>query len=64
MLAHITVEAREVYGQMTCYPACPGARLFADIAGTRTLTGAALRRIEAAGIEVRIVRPSVTLAGR
>lgn len=62
MTGTITVEAREVYGQMVCYPACVMSRLFAGLAGTKTLTGDKLRMIEAAGFSIEIIRPRVTLA--
>lgn len=34
----ITVELRDVYGKPTVYPVCEKAKLFAQIAGTKTLT--------------------------
>jgi len=55
----ITIEAREVYGNIACYPACEMSRLFANIAGTKTLTMDRLRMIEAAGFEIEITRPRV-----
>lgn len=34
----ITVQQRDVYGNRTYYPVCERSKLFAEIAGTKTLT--------------------------
>ena len=54
----IDVQVREVYGNRTVYPVCPTAQLLAQLAGTRTLTPAALRTIEQLGFTVRRVSPN------
>jgi hypothetical protein len=43
----ITVTIREIYGIKTVYPVCITAKVFASIAGTKTLTLATLKKIEA-----------------
>jgi hypothetical protein len=43
----ITVTIREIYGVKTVYPVCITAKVFASIAGTKTLTLATLKKIEA-----------------
>lgn len=48
----ITVTIRRVYGNAVIYPACPTARHFAAIAGTKTLTLDALRKIKALGYSI------------
>lgn len=48
----ITIEVRNVYGQMKAYPVCERARSFAKIAGTSTLTRSVLREIQSMGFEV------------
>ena len=48
----IKVTIREVYGIPTAYPSCTTARLFASIAGTKTLTLATLKKIEALGYTI------------
>lgn len=48
----IMIEVRSVYGELKAYPACPKARVFADLAGTKTLTQASLRLIQELGIEI------------
>ena len=48
----ITVEVKSVYGQLKVYPVCSGAKLFAEIAGSKTLTHATLSKVEALGYEI------------
>jgi hypothetical protein len=48
----ITVTIREVYGIKTVYPVCITAKVFASIAGTKTLTLATLKKIEALGYSI------------
>ena len=48
----VTVTVRRVYGNAVIYPACPTARHFAAIAGTKTLTLDALRKIKALGYSI------------
>lgn len=50
----IRVRIKEVYGVQTVYPVCSQAELFARIAGTKTLTPATLRAVEALGYTVEI----------
>jgi hypothetical protein len=45
----IVVEVRDVYGIPKVYPVCAKARLFAEIAGSKTLTHATLTRVESLG---------------
>ena len=52
----ITVEVRDVYGQTMYYPACDEAKLFAQIAGTKTLTLDVLNKIKALGYGVTATR--------
>lgn len=55
MSQEITVEKRDVYGQTKYYPKCDNARLFAAIAGTKTLTQPTIISIVALGYKVNIV---------
>jgi hypothetical protein len=48
----ITIEVRSVYGALQSYPVCEKADTFAAIAGTKTLTRAALHHIEALGYRI------------
>ena len=50
----ITVEIKDVYGSRVVYPACEAAKAFARIAGTKTLTPAALREIETLGFAIDV----------
>jgi hypothetical protein len=49
----VTVTVKSVYGNITAYPACPAASLFAQLMGTKTLTPQALKTIKALGFEVK-----------
>lgn len=55
----ITVTVREIYGIKTIYPACDTAKLLARLAGTKTLTAAALQTIKALGYTVAVAAPVV-----
>jgi hypothetical protein len=48
----VTVTVKSVYGNITAYPACPTAKLFAELIGTKTLTPQALSTIKALGFEI------------
>lgn len=48
----IVVNQRDVYGNRTYYPICEKAKVFACIAGTKTLTIHALRLIGQLGYTV------------
>jgi hypothetical protein len=63
--ASIKVKMRNIYGNPLIYPICERAILFADIADTKTLNVAQLRRIETLGFEiVELQSPKLgTLAG-
>ena len=56
----ITVEVKNVYGIETVYPACDKAKLFARLAGTKTLTRHALRDIAALGYQIEVKQKEVT----
>jgi hypothetical protein len=49
----IQVKVRSVYGNDTVYPLCEKAKLFADIAGTKTLTPHTLMLIERMGYTIQ-----------
>jgi len=48
----ITVQVKSNYGQIVAYPVCVESKLFAQLAGTKTLTIDALKTIKALGFEV------------
>ena len=52
----IEVEVKDVYGVLKYYPLCERAQLFADIAGTKTLTLQAIKKIEALGYSIKATR--------
>lgn len=58
----VTVTVRRVYGMPVIYPACANARAFSAIAGTKTITPAALRHIKNLGFDItEKTEPAATL---
>jgi len=51
-VAAIHIEVKSVYGELKAYPICSKARCFADLAGTKTLTRAALELVSTLGFEI------------
>jgi hypothetical protein len=58
---NITVQIRQVYGNETVYPVCEKAKLFALIAGTKTLTLQAIAQIKLLGYEITVQPVTRTL---
>ena len=54
MPTHITVRIAQQYSQQVVQPACGTSQLFAQIAGTKTLTKPTLDIIKQLGYEVRV----------
>ena len=50
----IVVEHKHIYGQFLIYPACDKSRLLCELAGTKTLTKAAVRTIKDLGYEILV----------
>ena len=48
----IVIKAKQVYGETKFYPECNNSRLFALIAGTKTLTIETLQHIKSLGYKV------------
>ena len=48
----ITIEIKSQYGQTVAHPICCKAKLFAKIAGTKTLTMETLKAVKALGYEI------------
>jgi hypothetical protein len=53
----ITIEIKTQYGQTVAHPVCCKAKLFAKIAGTKTLTIDTLKNVKALGYEIEQVIP-------
>jgi hypothetical protein len=49
---NIYVNERSVYGNTMIYPACDKAKVFANIAGTKTLTFETVQQIKNLGYDV------------
>ena len=50
----ITIHIRNVYGEDKAYPVCEKAKLFTDIAGTKTLRPCDLNYIQALGYKISV----------
>ncbi|NBW03347.1 MAG: hypothetical protein EBR87_06510 [Cytophagia bacterium] len=57
----ITIEIRSQYGNTVAYPACQAAKLFARIAGTKTLSSQALKDIQSLGFDITCFNSQNTL---
>lgn len=53
-MIHITVRLAQQYGQQVVQPVCRTSELFAQIAGTKTLTKPTLELVKRLGYEVRV----------
>ena len=53
----ITIEIKTQYGQTVAHPICCKAKLFAKIAGTKTLTMETLKNVRALGYEIEQLAP-------
>lgn len=51
---HIVIELKAIYGKMKAYPICNDAKVFASIAGTKTLTRDTLRSIANLGYAISV----------
>lgn len=54
MATHITVRLTQQYGQQVVMPACRTSELFAQIAGTKTLTKPTIDLVKQLGYEIRV----------
>jgi len=59
MVKTVRIVVRNVYGQLVCYPACERADLFAEIAGTRTLSHRTLALAERLGYTIHNDTPVI-----
>ena len=48
----IEITTKRVYGEIKIYPSCAVAQIFAQIAGTKTLSAAVMAQIESLGYNV------------
>ena len=58
-MTKITIEIKSQYGQTVAHPICCKAKLFAKIAGTKTLTLETLKTVKALGYEIDQVIPEL-----
>lgn len=57
----VQVEIKSVYGAEKIYPVCQTGKLFADIAGTKTLTREVLKNIKSLGYSLEIKQAEVQI---
>jgi len=57
----ITVQIKSTYGNENIYPVCDTAKLFADVAGTKTLTLNIIERLKKAGYSIQVQQAVKTL---
>lgn len=50
----ITVRITSNYGQKVVYPVCETAKIFADIAGTKTLKPTTIKSMKALGYKINV----------
>jgi hypothetical protein len=55
----ITVRITSVYGARTVYPVCETAKIFADIAGTKTLKPTTINSIKALGYKINVEQEAI-----
>jgi len=55
----ITIELKNQYGQTVAHPICCKSKLFARIAGTKTLTMETLKAVKALGYEIEQLTPEL-----
>jgi hypothetical protein len=58
-MLEITIHIKNVYGEDKAYPVCEKAKLFTDIAGTKTLRPADLNYIQALGYKITVKQQQV-----
>ncbi len=54
IIMEIIVRITNVYGQKTVYPVCETAKIFADVAGTKTLKPTTINSIKALGYTINV----------
>ena len=58
---NITVEIKNNFGREAIYPACHQAELFAQLAGTKTLTRETLAVIKQLGYTIDVKQPNLAI---
>jgi hypothetical protein len=59
MIMEITVRITSNYGAKTVYPVCETAKIFADIAGTKTLKPTTINSIKALGYKIVVQQEEI-----
>ena len=61
MQKDIKVTSKSVYGSVKYYPHCDTSKLFADIAGTKTITADLIALLKSRGFTITVHAPTVAL---
>lgn len=56
---NIKVSIKSVYGSDKIYPLCDNGKLFAEIAGTKTLTRDTISLVKRLGYSIQVIQPSL-----
>jgi hypothetical protein len=56
MIMEIIVRITSVYGAKTVYPVCETAKIFAEIAGTKTLKSTTINAIKSLGYKIIVAQ--------
>lgn len=57
----VVVTVKNIYGRQTIYPVCWRAKIFAQIAGDKTLTPQTVGLIKDLGYQINVNQPQVSL---
>ena len=59
LMESVTVKIRNVYGEDKIYPVSDKAKLFANIAGTKTLTDYTIAKIKELGYTINVAQQTL-----
>jgi hypothetical protein len=57
----VIVEIKNVYGKELVYPICENAKLFAKIAGSKTLSGDTIKHMKSLGVQFELAQKEITI---
>ena len=60
-MVKVIVEIKTVYGKELVYPICEQAKLFAKIAGSKTLSDDTIKHMKALGVQFELAQKEVTI---
>ena len=63
LMKEVTIEVKDVYGKQMFYPVCDKAKVFADLAGTKSLTEGAIKQIMKLGYKINTTQRTNFIEG-